>query len=50
MLGAGLRSDLDNASEDSNSDHDGSDNASGTSEDGTSEEDDPPLLGLAFLV
>jgi nucleolar protein 14 len=41
MLGEGLRSDLDNASEDSNSENDDSDNASGTSEDGTSEEHDP---------
>jgi nucleolar protein 14 len=47
MLGAGLRSDLDSANEDSNSDHDGSDNGSGTSEDGTSEEDDQaPRSGL----
>jgi nucleolar protein 14 len=41
MLGVGLKSDLDGASDDSNSEHNGSDNEYGTSEDGASEEHDP---------
>ncbi|KAH9002335.1 Nop14-like family-domain-containing protein [Lactarius hatsudake] len=46
-LGVGLRSDLDDTSEDGNSEH-GSDDGSGTSEDGTSKEHDPapPWSGL----
>jgi nucleolar protein 14 len=40
-LGVGLKSGLDSASEDGNSEHDGSHNESGTSEDGTSGERDP---------
>ena len=52
MLGAGLKPDLDSASEDSNSEHDDSDNGGGMSEDGTSEEDDhaPPWPGLPSVT
>ena len=52
MLGEGLRSDLDNASEVSNPEYGGSDNGSSTSEDGTSEEHDPapPWSGLSGVT
>lgn len=51
-LGVGLRSDMDDGSEDSNSEHDGSDNKSGTSEDDTSAEHDPtpPWSGLPSVT